>query len=136
MSLPVKPVMVLLEKRTSRISHALRRQNWGQSIWHVITVFCCIRDKMHISVFNLKPRAWSPDRCLIFVLPVLLPSFHESCVKWEADAGQLFLLLMFIVKRSLTKSLLAVLVYLIEKIWSVNNVFAQKINICGRHCCF
>lgn len=59
MGLPLKPVMVLLEKGTSRISHALRRLNWGQSIWHVITIFCCIRDKMHISIFNLKSRACS-----------------------------------------------------------------------------
>lgn len=118
MGQPFKHVMLPLEKGTSGISHAHRRQNRCLSIWHSIPIFCCVRDKMGIkrnSIFSLKFRAWSRDRCLIFVLPVLLPSFHESCVKRAVDAGQLFLLLMIIDKRSSTKALLAVLVYLIGK---------------------
>lgn len=44
-------------------------------------------NKAHVSIFSLKSRARSPDRCFIIVLPVLLPSFQESCVKRVVDAG-------------------------------------------------
>lgn len=84
----------------------------------------------HVAVVSLKSRAWSPDKSFILVLHGLLPGFQESFVKREANVVWFLLLLD---NRSSTRSLLTVLVYLTDKICSCSNVFAQKINICGRN---